>query len=533
MRRPLRHGPKGKTGVGCGFLSVHDLLFTRIMLKHPAIAVPVTALSLAVSAWMTAEPPEPALAAPRSAPLPPTQSTIDPWSELLITHVEVVDDYRAEEAGGPWHFGTLMERMSGSQTGGRLIDGWLHTWTAEPVINGEKVQDPLKTAAIEQFRADWYSLDSNGPNVSPAEAPFRLLAIVNRPDLVRIEGGVVKSAGEARFVYAAFQPGMPTNKESFHVIFEFEVPASTCEEVQAWHTRWHALSQLDPTGEPYRRALQLITDDITQPQGVSSLVHPDGYPPNGSFLGQLRSNEFELNQSLDWDLREWNLVDQPGVLNNASITQVTTKSTPHYKYLRRPATDTLAKSQYGLRDFFDQNQAAILAGTLVFPETFDRDGSGTDWPERGFQTGHAINDGIHPGGTGIATGTLWQAVDYDGWPAGQPLTPNERLRAEVRHLFALNTCSGCHFHETSTDDINLNDFVHISHRDVGMESQLSSFISGLEGAFPDPLAPSIQRQFFDLGVRIDAFDRILQLDCATNGLSELQAIRDARGARPH
>jgi hypothetical protein len=68
--------------------------------------------------------------------------------------------------------------------------------------------------------------------------PFRLLAIVNRPDLLSVADGDVRSVGEARFVFASVDPNDPDpthatmGQRRFFVVFEYGLPAESCSELK-------------------------------------------------------------------------------------------------------------------------------------------------------------------------------------------------------------------------------------------------------------------------------------------------------------
>ena len=133
------------------------------------------------------------------------------------------------------------------------------------------------------------------PNL--ANAPFRLLAIVYRPDLGVVDrDGTIRSAGEARFVFTALDLSKvrPLDEASplpFTVIFEYGLRASDRDGVKAWAERWHRLGGM-AFGADYNAALQAITDSFT---GRSE-------PEAAGRLNQLRTNE---GLALPWQLREF------------------------------------------------------------------------------------------------------------------------------------------------------------------------------------------------------------------------------------
>jgi len=336
-------------------------------------------------------------------------ASVDSSRELFITDVGVVDDRRAQN-GGPWSFGGLMTRLAGDVDPEQFVAAWADTLTNTPIVNEDTTMDDPgfidgKEAAMEKFFASW-RVRSAGPGFDLDTAPFRLLAIVNRPDLLSLSDGDVQSAGEARFVFAAVDPSDPdpthaaAGSRKFFVIFEYGIPAESCTELKGWHQRWHDLSQL-PIGSPrYKAALELVTNDFTLPDPT--------YPaPNGAKLNQLRSNEFFLTtDSFFWDLREWNLIRPPDGPWQALLTSVTTKQTPSFQYIDQPARNL------ALRAWLEANTWEIRNGVHEVGEKI----GGPRSPA--FLGGMAVNDLVSqlrpPNVNSLppVAGTLWWAPRY-------------------------------------------------------------------------------------------------------------------------
>jgi len=495
---------------------------------------------------------------PSPAAEPARQSiSIDERKELFVRDVAVVDDARAQGLG-PWSFGGLMSAIAGDNDPAGFVTWWLQTWECPQVVNGVAVFDKGKANSMRTFRDTWTGLGSSG-DLELALAPFRLCAIVNRPDLLKIDAqGVVTSAGELRFVFChtSFTTGVG---RPFFVIFEFQVPASSPAELKAYHEQWHALAAFD-LEDPvelaeYLAALETITSAVTERDDESGR-------PNGSNLAQVRTNEFDLpggstaacaspgGQSVAWDLREFALM-QPGTAGPllATLQNTTTKQTPHIEYLgsfcpqsfgqcttcdpNDPARDLLG-------EYLDDNAADILAGIHVVPDQYQFD-SGLRW----LQSGHAPNDTVNsprpPCGLKDLNSngaTLWWATGYDGRsPDGTDVWTRET--SDVRHKFALQTCSGCHHSETGTIP-QPNDFSMVSERNANAESQLAGFLIGT--TVLDPVEPDVSdevdpvvRAFHDLANREDVLREILAMG-GTGGLPPvpvLQQIRAAMGTRVH
>jgi len=463
------------------------------------------------------------LASPSHAgPVPQTGPIIDPARELMITNVAVVDDPVRTAPGGCWHFGTLMRRMAGTVAPEEFVDHWLSTLIEPQEVNGVLVDQPQKALAFAAFRAAWLA---GGSELDLDAAPFRLLAIVNRPDLVRVGAQGITAFGEMRFVYGAYWPGNPNDPRNFLVIFEYGVPSSSCAELQQWAERWHTLGIYAPGTRDYNLRLQVLTDSITRPQAGSSR-------PNCSLLNQLRTNEFELDDShsLFWNLREWNIVAP--IVDQGLLETVTTKQTPHFSFVKTAGGRAI------LREFLDQNRTAILAGNHLVPDYFLSPTSGLV----SFQTGDAVNSSSHGhphgGGPFCCDGALWWSPGYQGAPEQPNLTVED---ANVRHGFALQTCSGCHQEETDTP------FTMVSNRFPGTPSALSPFLTGITVA--DPVAPlaldhpngnmvPVRHAFADLDHRKSVLKRMLQLNCTPPPgelapLDVLLSIKAELGTRVH
>lgn len=435
------------------------------------------------------------------------QISIDHDRELFVHATSVVDDARATGAG-PWSFGTLMSRMSGNMPANRFVEAWLGTWLTPQSVNGFNLFNQVKADAIQSFLDNWHQV-SPGNELDLDQAPFRLLAIVNRADLIQATPTITQAA-ELRFIYGAFNP-LNGNTPPFFVIFEYGVPATTCQDIVDWQTQWHALAQHPLGSAAYNSALQAITDQITQPA-------PQSGKPNGSLLNQLRTNEF-LPPTPFWDLREWNVVPGPSGDQNLAILQnVPVAQTP------RRSTLTNANGREKLMRWLDLNRAAILAETHDVPVIFEN---------ASFLAQNSVNDQGHPQPPGFGTGvggTLWWAP---GSYNGQNMTVEDAL---VRHNFAKNTCSGCHFHETNTQ------FSMVSNRMPGSQSSLSPFLTGV--TLPDPVSPMaldtngqlvpVHHTHADLRRRAHVMKRLLTLQCGTAVASAtLGAIEASMQSRPH
>jgi hypothetical protein len=393
---------------------------------------------------------------------------IQPESSLLITDISVVEDPArtfdpCTGVGTPmgrWTFGHLMTQMANQPVTGidpaLFTRRWLRHWEVPQTVNFDVVPSRLQ---IRPEIIEPWELNSGGLG-SPldlAVAPFRLLAIVNRVDLrenVTYGGG---SAGEARFVFGALRPNC--DPLPFTVIFEYGIQKNSCVAVKDWGQQWVDL-QSHPLGSPaYNAALEAITD-----QFVAAGANPAKLP-NQSALNQLRTNEIAL--AGPWELREFIL--SPVGFDAGQMRQDTVKQTPAFLHNTQPV----------IADYVNANAAAILANKHTVPIEFP--------PGTPFLGGAAPTPG----------GVFWDGPPV---PPGPDIVP-----ADARHMFSLNTCSGCHAGETATR------FTHIDPRPAGSPSSLSGFLTGISVADPADGAPV--RDFDDLARRATDLDALVNSSC--------------------
>jgi hypothetical protein len=398
---------------------------------------------------------------------------VDPQSAVIITAVSVVEDpdrtydacTGAGTPGGAWTFGKLMTEIANHPATGihpeDFVEHWLEQWTQDQTINTWNVA----ARPDAQLVLDAWPRLPNG-RLDLDEAPFRLLAIVNRTDLrtnSSYSGGSGSSAGEARFVFGLLNcnGGLPLVGETTEstVILEYGIDRNSCSAVRDWAQQWQALSGLVVGSAAFNDALQDITDQFTLAN-----ARP-GQEPNGSAINQVRSNE--LNFVLPhWELRESRLCSEEvpcaGNLEHATIAQ-----TPAIN-LHNTTT---------LRDYINEHTFAILTGAHSVPLAYPDD----DDP--------FLGGAIQPGG-GF------------GWLNSAALAAT-LVNLEARHEFSKATCSGCHTRETGTV------FVHIATRSAGNPSVLSDFLTGEDMPKLDPVS-GVARNFHEL------LDRQMKLDVTAN-----------------
>ncbi len=387
--------------------------------------------------------------------------SVDPAKELLIRDLSVVNDpvrtnwtgSLTDPADGAWHFGRLMANMAGDRDVSDFIRRWLANWESDRAVNGFVV--PNRRNAIRQKIIDAWPKLPNG-KLDPAKAPFRLLAIVNRMDLRNVRSG---NAGEGRFVFGALDPqGAALH---FTVILEYKLLASTQGEALRWAEDWHALGAL--TGPDFNSALQALSDRFTGKD-----IAPRR--PNGSAISQVRTNEVSLGNTNLWEMRE-HVVAQTSSGRLGNLVLHSLNRTPDVRFR---ATDRLAR-------FVNQTSSSILRGTFSVPTVFEN--------ER-FRAGSIL-------------------YDRTGFWNGDGVTPITNLTA--RHLFSVNTCDGCHAHETGTV------FLHVAPRGPNSLASLSSFMTGT--SVIDPVTGE-SRNFNDLERRSTDLKNLLCPSSSTQALQQ-------------
>src|SRR5882672_445759 len=243
-------------------------------------------------------------------------SAVDPARELMITAVSVVEDPArtydpctgAGTPMGPWTFGRVMTEMANEPaTGINPSDftlHWLQHWNTELTINSFTVFQ-RSFGLNDQILNPWPKLPDG--RLDLAQAPFRLLAIVNRIDLRGSTAYGASDAGEARFVFGLLRCNPPPPQreaKEFTVILEYGIRKSACWGVRHWARQWHALGSLALGSPEYNAALQAVTDQFARRNTDPSKR------PNRSAFNQLRTNEFAIADfpaGAFWELREFAL----------------------------------------------------------------------------------------------------------------------------------------------------------------------------------------------------------------------------------
>jgi hypothetical protein len=413
---------------------------------------------------------------------------VDPERELMITDPSVIaaplettfdqEHPSGDARRGAWTFGRLVHNMlpegkrNSPKAASKLVMNWLKTWEVDqspnPGISPAFARSGVRVLILDPWKfASGCDLPES-PTTDAAcvldmsVAPFKLMAIVNRPDLRIVANDSSAIGGEGRFVFQVHGPTLavkasgggglgvmdPTVTASkFTVIFEYSLPVWSTRDTLAWAREWHQLGR-KPFGREYNAALRELTEAFS---GAGS----DPRRVNGNALNQIRTNEvssqgarFFTNPASPappvwasgtgvWELREFRLA-------SGGIVPHTVNLEPSRDFdIARPVIQGLG--QVGLEGtrpgelsaFLQQNGPAVLAGSYKLP--------------RGMSGNSALVAGRSPHISWGKDAPIAPAIAAPGQP--------NQLGADidVRDKFALTTCAGCHRHETDT-----RHFMHIT-----------------------------------------------------------------------
>lgn len=343
----------------------------------------------------------------------------------------------------------------------------LHLWRKASCMQaaGRDIEDPAVDSICPPDRVATTPLAMN-------KAPFRLLAIVNRPDLRKVRYFGEGNAGELRFVFQILNPMVrdrdgsgactgldgpgtsATEGDNQLVILEY---AANKADPKAYERQWEALNTLTLNSSTYRNQLQAITDSVVNSGAAPSNV-------NQSALIRIRTNTTVTNST--WILREFMIA------TNKGLEPVEVKQTPLPQLNDHPD----ASNDPLLSNWVNANQTPILNQTHRVPPTYQ---------------GQRL---LAFKGENLQFNTFWQMAGVSN--------------NDVRHKLSLNTCSGCHGLETGNGSFNNtgNAFAMILARHYRQRSVISSFISGVgkDGQpyqISDPGNNNVKRSFNEFKVR--------------------------------
>ena len=397
---------------------------------------------------------------------------VSPEHSLMVVNYDVMHSPEASHMGG-WTFGTLLNNIANEPVTGvsaaTLLKSMLLIFQHDTVVNSDLVPARTRvvqviTDLVEQSRhpdprtlnlSNWQDMP-----IDPYLLRMSLVAIVNRLDLRGNMGYGQVNGGEGRFV---FEMGAPNGDLVGTFILEYSIPIHTCAGLRAYAQHWYDLKNY-PIGSPaYNTALKAITD-------VFTARNADPARANGSALKVLRTNEFWMGSSRNWEMREFKL--DPAT---HQFVLSTTAQEPIEKFNEASAVDT-PPDVNNLVAWINAHEADVLADKHSVPLTVEDQVTHLPVPFLGAKA----------------------RVENGRWNA-------PGVAPETRHHFSLNTCTGCHRQETGTPD-----FRHIT-SGIGSGTVLSGFLTGID--VPDPVQPSITHHFNDLAFRADKLKGLLCTTC--------------------
>jgi hypothetical protein len=273
------------------------------------------------------------------------QLPVERFRELMVVDDFVTDDARGKNTpAGAWSFRHVIEALAppGSSPSD-YTKRWLESWVRTQQINSFQVvtRPEVENVVLCPWlqRRPENACDADCKNCKAQEldlsqAPFRLLSIVNRVDLRKLDHDVAP-AGEGRLVFGLVR-GAGDDPDAtplrMTAIFEFAYPTAHGETARDWAERWHALGP-ESSDDSFMQGLQAITDDF---------IAPDN-------LNQIRTNERDLEWR--WELRQF-IHDADGL-----PVPAVTSNTP----------DGTLNGSAELRDYLLANRSSVLSQVGQLP----------------------------------------------------------------------------------------------------------------------------------------------------------------------
>jgi SdrD B-like domain len=294
---------------------------------------------------------------PTSAPCTAGAAVNDPFHQLVIVDPNVTnpvnDPIASNASDGHFSFRYLLEQLSGCPNASTnascmssFVNGWINQLGTQQTVNGFSVP-PRLTSLISQ---NWPKL-TDGTTLDMSQAPFQLLAIVNRTDLH------ATGQGEGRLVYGFVGPqsGPNPGPQTFTVIAEFLLPATgTLTSRKAWVNAFFGL----PNAEGFQQACASSPNPrCVYNHNLQTLTDPF---VTAAQLFDLRTNDFFLappGTPPPWGWRQFAVQIASG--QNHLVT-VGTAETP----------DISLNGSASVGNFLSANAAQVRDGFVSLPASF-------------------------------------------------------------------------------------------------------------------------------------------------------------------
>lgn len=248
----------------------------------------------------------------------------EPWLEhrdLIAIDPELVQGPLASNGeSGALSFRSQMEWLADSSRDPlSFVRSWLEQWVTASSAQPELPPVAARPRARPVLIDSWLGLGGVGgadagadadylPRFTPswADAPFALIAIVNRVDLAAdpCDG----FAGELRYVYSA----LDSRGEPLDMTIIVEIPYPTLRPAAEWASEWRRIGRLPPDAS-YASAVEALAREVRAEADPLRV--------------RVRTNEVALDDSAApaWEMREFQTMVLGGQL---ALAQVPLESTP-------------------------------------------------------------------------------------------------------------------------------------------------------------------------------------------------------------
>ncbi|HTV20742.1 MAG TPA: hypothetical protein VMG12_18790 [Polyangiaceae bacterium] len=228
------------------------------------------------------------------------------YPALIVIDADIIRGPLAANASAdaPFSFRAQMEWLAGDRDAIDFTQAWLEQWETVTTVGPAAAPVVPRPAARRRLLEPWLGANAassadagaygtsspspaNGTPPSWANAPFRLIAIVNRVDLA---SDPCSTGGELRFIYTAIDVSTGAALDMTAIL---EVPYPSTRTAAEWARAWRDLPFGGGSG--YSEALARLVRD----------VHAEADP----LRARLLTSEVELAsaESPGWEMREFHL----------------------------------------------------------------------------------------------------------------------------------------------------------------------------------------------------------------------------------